>query len=87
MKLEISRSICQHADSMRCDRCSTKILNFEAEGACIINQEDDGSSDVTLVVHDGENATTFIFPIEATVPFAQGGLELLLEGLAQYKQE
>lgn len=63
MRLVLSgEGVCDHFSSGKCERCLPNIVEGKREGYCILEQEEDGSPFVTLVMMEGGKGRTFIVP-------------------------
>lgn len=54
MRLIIKPSLCDHAGSMMCERCATRIVEGEKTGYCVLEEIDDGKEVATIVTLDAE---------------------------------
>lgn len=84
MKIELDRSLCPHHDSMRCDRCSQKVINFEKEGTCVVEFNDNNPEILVLTVQTPDGPQVYDVPVHALLETENEGLEALLVNIAQY---
>ena len=86
MKLVVSREgVCSHEGSMRCERCFPQIVEMKRDGACILEQTDDGQEFLTLVVIDENRERTYVLTEEQFAPFAGENCGAIFEGIADFE--
>ena len=76
-----------HAVSMRCERCLPNVIEMHRDCAHVLEQIDDGSPILTLIVQDGESQKTYSLDETQQILLATEGWPTILAEIDEFERE